>query len=124
MIYVSGEFQRQFEALRARVPVAAIGSSDFHGIGRLGMCRTYVFARDDSAGAILDAIRERRTVVYGRNGAAYGDPALVTLAAAYPGLREDATVDRPPGWLDRVGGLAGVGCLASSARALSAAGDT
>ena len=111
MIYMSERFQREFEAIGARVPVAAIGSSDFHGIGRLGMCRTYVFAQDDSAGAILDAIRERRTVVYGRNGAAYGDPALITLAATEPRLREDATTDRPPGWLDRVGHLAGVAGL-------------
>ena len=108
MVYVGDEYQRQFEALRGRVSVAAIGSSDFHGLGRLGMCRTYVFARENSAEAILEAIRGKRTVVYGRNGTAYGDPTLITLAAANPRLREDAATDRPPGWLDRTGHLFGV----------------
>ena len=103
-----GLARREFEAFRARAPVAAIGSSDFHGIGRLGMCRTYVFARDNSAEAVIEAIRAKRTVVYGRNGRAYGDPALIAAAAAHPRLRDEATLDRRPSWLDTVGSVAGV----------------
>jgi len=108
LIYMDDDFQREFEAFRARVPVAAIGSSDFHGIGRLGMCRTYVFAQDDSAEAVIEAIRAKRTIVYGRNGRAYGDPALIAAAAAHPRLRDEATIDRRPSWLDAIGSIAGV----------------
>ena len=50
------------------------------GRGPLGVCRTYVFTQDTSEQGILDAIRERRTVVYDR-GQVYGDPALIRLAA-------------------------------------------
>lgn len=92
-------------------PLTAIGSSDFHGFGRIGLCRTYVFARDDSAPAILDALRARRTVVYGLHGKAYGDPALVQLAAGHPELRDAAAADAPAGaldWISRVCGIAGL----------------
>ena len=67
-IYTIEEAQGVFEGFAQRTSAAAIGSSDFHGFGRLGLCRTFVFARDTSAEAILEAIRARRTVVYGRNG--------------------------------------------------------
>jgi hypothetical protein len=101
------------ERFHARAPetLAAIGSSDFHGFGRLGICRTYVFARDASASAILEAVRARRTVVYGVDGRAHGDPALASLLAAYPELREVAVYDQPVGWLDwvsRAGGVLGL----------------
>ena len=52
-----------------------MGSSDFHGLGRLGLCRTFVFARDTSAEAIIEAIRAQRTVVYGREGKASAIPS-------------------------------------------------
>jgi hypothetical protein len=108
MVYGLDRAQRELEQFAARGRFAAIGSSDFHGIGRIGLCRTYVFARDDSADAILEAVRARRTVVYGRGGKAYGDPALARLAADHPHLRERATVDPPPGALDWVSRAAGV----------------
>jgi PHP-associated len=93
----------------ARVgPRKAIGSSDFHGFGRLGMCRTFVFARDASAAAILEAIRAKRTVVYGREGKAYGDPELIRLAAADGRLPMAARPDYSPSLLDRVSQLLGV----------------
>ena len=54
----------EYEAARAaleqfarRTPAAAIGSSDFHGLGRLGLCRTFVFARGNKADDILEAVR-------------------------------------------------------------------
>jgi hypothetical protein len=123
IVYASETAQADLEGFAARGNVAAIGSSDFHGVGRLGMCRTYVFARDTSADAILDALRARRTVVYGRGGKAYGDPELVRLAENHPHLREAATVDPPPdwiGWVSRVAGVLGlVGLLASGNRSAS-----
>jgi predicted metal-dependent phosphoesterase TrpH len=106
------DFQRQLDRFAARRPLAAIGSSDFHGWGRMGLCRTYVFARDASAPAILDALRDHRTVVYGLNGRAYGDPALIRLAATAPELREAAAADSPAARLDRLSRVAGTAGLA------------
>jgi hypothetical protein len=111
LIYGNEAAQRELEQFAARGQFAAIGSSDFHGLGRMGMCRTYVFATDASAGAILEAVRARRTVVYGPHGRAYGDASLIQLAASYPHLREDAMENAAPTALDlvsRVGGLLGL----------------
>jgi len=111
MVYALDRAQPELEQFAARGRFAAIGSSDFHGVGRIGLCRTYVFAHDDSADAILEAVRARRTVVYGRGGQAYGDPELVRLAADHPHLRESATVDPPAGaleWISRVAGVFGL----------------
>ncbi len=108
------DYQRELEEFATRAPVAAIGSSDFHGLGRLGMCRTYVFARDNSAEAILDALRAHRTVVYGLEGKAYGDQSLVQLAAEHPELREAALSGAPVGrldWMSRVCGVFGLAGL-------------
>jgi predicted metal-dependent phosphoesterase TrpH len=109
----------EFDAFYGRRLMAAIGSSDYHGIGRLGMCRTFVFAADASAPAILDALRARRTVVYGAGGRAYGDAALVRLAEEDGRLRARAAdrVDSGPlVWISRVAaivGLAGLALLSS-----------
>lgn len=108
LIYEHPEGQRELEEFAARAPLAAIGSSDFHGIGRMGICRTFVFARDDTAAAVLEALSAHRTVVYGLDGKAYGDPALIALAADRPELRAATTVDAAPGWLDWISRVCGV----------------
>jgi hypothetical protein len=84
-IFVYEEGQRDLERFAARAPMATIGSSDFHGLGPMGICRTYVFASAATEQGILDGVRAHRTVAYGR---AYGDPALVGLAADAGGLRD------------------------------------
>ena len=88
----------------ARAPLAAIGSSDYHGLGPLGLCRTYVFARDDSEAAVLEAIRAHRTVVVDGERV-YGNAALTGFAPQLP--RAPA---RPSRWPAMAGlaGLAGV----------------
>ena len=107
----------------AVTPAAAIGSSDFHGLGRMGACRTYVFASDRSARAILDAVRARRTVVYGSDGRVFGDPAMIQLAAGESRLRDEATTDPPAGWLDWVSRIAGaLGLLGLTMRPTAASG--
>jgi hypothetical protein len=74
--------------------MAAIGSSDWHGLGPPGLCRTWLFVRQNTEAEILQAIRERHTVVY--DGSRYfGDPALVALASAEPRLRQSQP---PSGW--------------------------
>jgi hypothetical protein len=70
------EFRKDLEAFYQRSGAAAIGSSDYHGQGPLGFCRTYVFVREASESGVLEAIRAHRTVVLDR-GRAYGDPHLI-----------------------------------------------
>jgi hypothetical protein len=72
-----------------------------------------VFARDHSAEAILDAIRARRTVVYGRDGRAYGNPELIRLAADDGRLPAAARPDYPASGLDRVSQFLGFAGLAA-----------
>jgi predicted metal-dependent phosphoesterase TrpH len=114
-IYVLKTGQQQLEQFAARAPVAAIGSSDFHGLGPMGLCRTFVFATDTSEGAVLDAVRAHRTVVFGKDGRAYGDPALLQYADK---LRDRVPSSESRGsaldWVSRIAvlvGLAGFLCL-------------
>jgi hypothetical protein len=64
--------------------LTAIGDSDYHGLGPLGWCRTFVFARADSQDAILDALRTGHTVVSDRDGRTFGNPELIRLAVQDP----------------------------------------
>ena len=108
---------RELEEFALRADAAAIGSSDFHGPGRLGMCRTFVFVREATAAGILEAIRAKRTVVYGGPDLkAYGDPELVRIAEADGRLRAMASPDYPMSLLDRLSqilGFAGFALLIS-----------
>jgi predicted metal-dependent phosphoesterase TrpH len=119
LIYARDGAQRELEEFAARAPMAAIGSSDFHGLGQMGLCRTFVFATDVSERSILDAVRAHRTLVYGRDGRAYGDPALMRLADD-PRLRQLAAPNargRRLDWLSRIAGLAGLaGVIALAGR--------
>ena len=99
----------QIEEFARRANAAAIGSSDTHGPGRLGMCRTFLFVRDASEAGILEAIREKRTVVYGGpDMKAYGDPELIRLAEADGRLRQMASIDYPVSALDRLSQVLGI----------------
>jgi hypothetical protein len=118
LIYSRPEVQRELIEFAARGDIAAIGSSDFHGIGPLGMCRTFVFARDTSAQAIMDAIRAHRTVVYGLANRPFGDPELVKLVESDPSLRAQAVPDWRGGaleWMNRVAGLAALAAIVALA---------
>jgi predicted metal-dependent phosphoesterase TrpH len=111
VIWARESAQHELELFAARAPLAAVGSSDFHGLGPMGLCRTYVFARDNSEQAILDALRAHRTVVYGLNGRAYGNPTLVQLAADDRRLKDAATGNSRGGlldWFSRVAGVVGL----------------
>jgi hypothetical protein len=109
IIYVRAKARREIPQFYARKPMTALGDSDYHGVGPMGLCRTYVFAADDSAGAVLQALREGHTVVYERDGRAYGDPELVSLAAQN-GLFEK-TGRAGPGRLVNVSGGCGIAGL-------------
>jgi hypothetical protein len=110
-IFEYQDAQVTLERFAARTPAAAIGSSDFHGLGRLGMCRTFVFAEANTREAILDAIRAKRTVVYGLGGKAYGHSDLTRLAAADGRLPAAAETDYPASALDRISQILGLAGL-------------
>ena len=96
----------------SRATLTAIGSSDYHGLGPIGYSRTYVFARERTERAVLDAVRERRTVVYDRDRA-YGDPAMIRLAAANGGLPNAVPVLPAPGAaraFSRIGAVVALVC--------------
>jgi predicted metal-dependent phosphoesterase TrpH len=88
--------------------VAPIGSTDFHFRQPLGLCRTYVFAREYSEAGVLEAIRAGRTVAFDPDGGAYGDPELAAAvdhvrAAAQPLAFWRRTADGFSGVLGMVG---------------------
>ena len=76
------------------------------------MCRTFVFVREANADGILEAIRARRTVVYGRDNQVYGDAALIRIAEADGRLRKAASTEYPVSALDRVSQILGIVGLA------------
>lgn len=93
-----------------------LGNSDYHFGSVLGVTRTYLFARGDTAKDVVDAIREKRTVVFDLEGRGYGDPELVAALEAEPlaprnvdyGYRSSNPVDaigRTLGFLGLLGAL-------------------
>lgn len=110
MAYAGEEYYAELREFYARKPMAAIGSSDFHGTGFPGFSRTYVFARALTEEAVLEAIRAHRTVVVDRDRRSYGDPAMIQLAAANGGLEPTGTIAKADIWstLSRFATLAGM----------------
>jgi hypothetical protein len=109
VIYTRPRTRSELQQFFGRAQLTAIGDSDFHGLGPMGLCRTFVFARDDSEPSILEALRNRRTVVYDREGNAFGDPDLVNL------MRQDPRFNQLPSpeparlsLLSRAAGLLGL----------------
>ncbi|MFO0661632.1 MAG: CehA/McbA family metallohydrolase [Polyangiaceae bacterium] len=97
------------EAIDNGKPLAAIGSSDYHFFSILGLCRTYVFVDRDGPDAVLDAIRDRRTVVRLPSGELDGRRDLVDLLKSEPLSEVDHDYSyRGVSSLDRVARLLGV----------------
>jgi hypothetical protein len=66
-------------------PLAPIGSSDYHWMSVLGLCRTLVFVREPvTESAVVDAVREKRTVTFDLEGKAYGEAKLLAALRAEP----------------------------------------
>jgi hypothetical protein len=86
--YIDEKHRHAFERFYTRGGMTPVASSDYHGLGPIGLCRTYVFAQDDSEQAVLDALRAGRTVVFDRERI-YGDPVFRELARR-GGLPESA----------------------------------
>jgi predicted metal-dependent phosphoesterase TrpH len=77
----AGPEMREFHK---RAGGAAIGSSDYHGLGPIGLCRTYVLARDNSEAAILEAIRAGRTEAVGPEAAS--NPGILVWVSRVCGV--------------------------------------
>jgi hypothetical protein len=116
----SEEYAAQLRQFYESAHLTAFGDSDFHGLGPIGVCRTWVFTREATEQGVLDAIRDGRTVVYDR-GRVYGDPELIRLAAGDGRLPR---FDPAAPWTDfsvmlsRIAGIAGL-LLAFFSRSLS-----
>jgi hypothetical protein len=78
-------------ALSAHPAIAQIGSSDFHYLAPIGLCRTYIFAREATIDGVLEAIRAGRTVACDGQGRTYGDPQRVSVVT--DACRAAATAD-------------------------------
>jgi predicted metal-dependent phosphoesterase TrpH len=71
------DFQEIFRrAIAVKPGMSAVGSSDFHFLGPIGLCRTYVFVRETTAAAVIDALRDGRTVACDARGQTYGPAEL------------------------------------------------
>ena len=89
-----GAFYQRVRRLKS--PVAAIGSSDFHGIPpALGQCRTYLFVHERNEAGVLEAIRGGRTLAVDNDGNLHGDAALIQLVRD---ARPSGRSDEHPGW--------------------------
>src|SRR4051794_10510665 len=95
------DFAAFHDRARAAHPrIAAIGSSDYHDLAGMGVCRTYLFVRELTVAGIVDAIRGGRTVACDARGQTYGDPDLAKVVG--PRCRVEAAWD-PTSSADRVG---------------------
>lgn len=83
-IFYDGDRRQQIRQFFARRKLTAIGSSDIHYSWIMDFARTYVFVTERSERGVLDALRHGHTVVYDRDGQAFGDPELIKLDAAPP----------------------------------------
>lgn len=96
--------------------LTAVGASDYHFFSYLGLCRTWVFAREATEAGVMEALRAGRTVVQDHRGVLWGDPARVAALRERPyrpkphdtGYRGNGLGDRVTralGWLGLVGML-------------------
>jgi hypothetical protein len=98
VLYALPASTASFEAFAERVtavnPTAAfIGSSDYHGGGTPGWCRTYVLARQRTAASVIEAVRDGRTVAADSDGKLFGPPEYVELVRRAGGDRRPETND-------------------------------
>lgn len=91
-------------ARRIKPSIAPIGSSDFHNVAPIGLCRTFVFVRERSRAGVIDAVRQGRTVACDQHGRVDGKPPFA--AAAGPLCRDAAAMLRQESRLDVAGRLA------------------
>lgn len=82
-------------AAQVKPTIAPIGSSDYHFFGSMGLCRTYLFVREVTPGAVLDAVRSGRTVACDQQGNVTGHPDLSRSVIADCRTNADARLQSP-----------------------------
>jgi predicted metal-dependent phosphoesterase TrpH len=87
----------EMRAFHERAHGAAVASSDYHGLGPIGLCRTNVYARENSEAAILEAVRASRTSVDDNCGASARPGPLARFSAAC-GILGLLLIVLRPGW--------------------------
>ena len=103
---LSGFFER---VRRINPDVAAIGSSDFHGMPpAMGLSRTYLFVRERTKAGVLEAIRSGRTLAMDGDGRLTGDSSLIALLGD---VRLAGRSDPHPAWRRFSVALAWLGAL-------------
>lgn len=103
------EIREFYDSIRRRNPdLAPIGSSDFHLIVPLGVCRTYVFVREVSERGVLEAIAHGRTVAIDDGNQIVGDS---TLVRQLHGLPEAPGTPALPARLAALAALLGLGLI-------------
>jgi len=103
------EFFARLRLVRGRA--AAVGSSDYHAFASLGACRTYVFASEKSEAAVVEALRQGRTVAFDVEGVAHGDPELIALLRTPVGIPGDPPAIRWLAIAGRISALLGAAGL-------------
>lgn len=87
--------------------LTAVGSSDYHFLEALGVCRTQVIATERSETAILDALRTGATHVVAPNGSRFGrvqgELPATRAALGYRAVDGLDAVTRVMGWLGVMG---------------------
>jgi hypothetical protein len=97
------------ETLEGNPSLAAIGATDFHMLAPLGLCRTYILARERTAAAAIAAIREGRTAAGCADGALVGAPDQV---AAVRSALASMPLPQPPSAFEKVLAVAALAALA------------
>ena len=93
---------------RRNADLAPIGSSDFHMIVPLGVCRTYVFVREVSERGVLEAIAHGRTVAVDDSKQMVGDARFVHRLRGVPEFPAAAAL---PARLAAILALLGLGLI-------------
>jgi PHP-associated len=122
--YAGEGLARQLREFYARTHAAPIASSDYHGMGPLGLCRTVLFVREASEQGVLEAIRAHRTLVFDGDQT-YADPAILNLLDARTIRVLTAPPNRTPFqmllcFISSIYGVLGVLCLILAVRTTKA----
>jgi hypothetical protein len=87
--------RREMQQFHQGAGGAALASSDYRGLGPIGLSRSYVLATENSQAAILEAIRAGRVLNFGFPAPAPGRMANVSAVCGLVGL---LLIVLRPGW--------------------------
>ena len=107
-VYINPQAYAELRQFYGRSGVTAIGDSDYHGLGPMGSCRTFVFAKSDSQDDILEAIRTGHTVVTDKDGRMFGGPSVLQIALLNPQFEKLQSPTPRPGVVIKASSICGL----------------